>query len=451
MYRVLYVTNDSVGPRMAGPGIRGVELATVLAEESEVLLAAPALSDGLALGAVRGLSFTDYTSDELRAAIDWAQVLVCDMWSLDAVSAAIPAHLPVVVDLYDLTLFEDLARWSRTGSEEQLRVIDLGATVFARALARGDLFLAGTERQRDYLLGALAVSGRLNAHNYAHDPTFGSLVAVVPYGCPDATEAEAERPAEPLQESDGSAIPGVEAGDKLVIWGGGLWEWLDPFSAIRAMAMLAERRPDVKLLFPGAVSTNGEGAASPVTQEAIALATSLGLAGQTVLFGEWLPYAERRRYLLRADVGLSLHLDTAEARMASVRSRVVDYIWAGLPMVLADGDVAADLVRRHRLGRVVACGDVEGVAEAVIEVADAPRSLYADRLAQVRSRFVWRQVAQPLARFCEHPRLAPDRATAEVATAPNPADGSGFSAESDGSRAATGRVWQRLRSALGRR
>ena len=39
--RVLFVANDHVGTRMAGPGIRAVNLARQLAREFEVTLAAP--------------------------------------------------------------------------------------------------------------------------------------------------------------------------------------------------------------------------------------------------------------------------------------------------------------------------------------------------------------------------------------------------------------------------
>ncbi len=53
----------------------------------------------------------------------------------------------------------------------------------------------------------------------------------------------------------GNVIKGVVLGiaqdDTLLLWGGGIWDWLDPLTVIRAMASLRERRPDIKLFFLG--------------------------------------------------------------------------------------------------------------------------------------------------------------------------------------------------------
>jgi hypothetical protein len=43
-------------------------------------------------------------------------------------------------------------------------------------------------------------------------------------------------------------------------------------------------------------------------------------------------------------VGVSTHRDHLETRL-SFRTRMLDYIWAGLPIVCTDGDHFASLVR----------------------------------------------------------------------------------------------------------
>ncbi len=75
----------------------------------------------------------------------------------------------------------------------------------------------------------------------------------------------------------------------------------------------------------------------------------LGVLNRNVFFNDWVPYGERQNYLLEADVGVSLHLDHVETRF-SFRTRVLDYIWVGLPMVLSAGDALSDLVARQELG-----------------------------------------------------------------------------------------------------
>ena len=44
---------------------------------------------------------------------------------------------------------------------------------------------------------------------------------------------------------------------------------------------------------------------------------------------DWVPYAERARFLLDADLGVSAHFDTVETRFA-FRTRLLDYFWVHL-------------------------------------------------------------------------------------------------------------------------
>lgn len=87
--------------------------------------------------------------------------------------------------------------------------------------------------------------------------------------------------------------------------------------------------------------------------EARRLAGELGLVGSHVFFNEgWVPYDKRQSYLLEADLGVSTHLDHLETAF-SFRTRILDYIWASLPIVTTEGDALADLVTGEGLGSSV--------------------------------------------------------------------------------------------------
>ena len=67
------------------------------------------------------------------------------------------------------------------------------------------------------------------------------------------------------------------------------------------------------------------------------LSDELGLTDRHVFFNEgWVPYDTRQNFLLDADVGVSTHFDHVEAEF-SYRTRVLDYLWAGLPVVMTRG------------------------------------------------------------------------------------------------------------------
>jgi glycosyltransferase involved in cell wall biosynthesis len=116
------------------------------------------------------------------------------------------------------------------------------------------------------------------------------------------------------------------------------------------------------------------------------------------------PYDQRQDYLLEADIGISAHQDTIETRFA-FRTRVLDYIWAGLPMLLTSGDYFADLLEQSHLGPTLPPGDIDGWTGAMLGLASNPqlRQSIKGRLATLAARFTWEKVAQPLVEYCTGP------------------------------------------------
>jgi hypothetical protein len=145
--------------------------------------------------------------------------------------------------------------------------------------------------------------------------------------------------------------------------------------------------------------------------ESLDLARELGLLDTRVFFNDWVPYGERQQYLLDADLGISTHPAHFETHL-SFRTRILDYIWAGLPIVCSSGDYFASLVAERDLGLVVPPGDASALASAIRTLLDDPGRLARCRtnLAQVARELRWDVVVDPLRSFCRAPRLAPDRA-----------------------------------------
>jgi glycosyltransferase involved in cell wall biosynthesis len=188
-----------------------------------------------------------------------------------------------------------------------------------------------------------------------------------------------------------------------------VWNWLDPLTLIAAVERVAAKHPHVRLFFPGPRHPY-ESFVPDMAMRAVAvdLSEKRGLNGKHVFWGDWVPYGERQNYLLEADVGCSMHFETIESHF-SFRTRVLDYIWAGLPMIVTRGDAASEWVKAYQLGAVVDYQDVEGVSAAIEWLSAVPRSDYAARFEAARQARSWEQCAQPLVQFCRNPRRAPDR------------------------------------------
>jgi hypothetical protein len=225
----------------------------------------------------------------------------------------------------------------------------------------------------------------------------------VPFGIP----AEPPQAGTPVLKG---VVPGIGPDDRVVLWGGGIYDWFDPLTLIRAVDRLRERRDDVRLFFLGMQHPHPDVPEMRMATEARALSAQLGLTGTHVFFNEqWVPYDDRGSYLLEADVGVSTHLDHLETAF-SFRTRMLDYLWAGLPMVCTRGDVFARLVEEHGLGLTVDDGDVDGLADALerLLVDDAFAGGCRANVAGLAPSFHWSRVLAPLLAFCASPRRAPD-------------------------------------------
>ncbi|WP_258189047.1 glycosyltransferase [Candidatus Hakubella thermalkaliphila] len=62
------------------------------------------------------------------------------------------------------------------------------------------------------------------------------------------------------------------------------------------------------------------------------------------------------------------HPEHIETRFA-FRTRVLDYIWAHLPIITTKGDSLSDLVEEEGLGLAVKETDVEAMVEAILRMA----------------------------------------------------------------------------------
>ena len=392
--KVLFITNDALAAQMAGPAVRCLELARVVSKHHEVTIAT-APPSRLSVEGITILDDAAHKQGELKTASKESDVVI----SQGLVLARFPfvgklaKHL--VIDLYDAYLLEYLAhkhpqhpQWGYLRQWYRLN----------EQMLQGDFFLCSSERQWDYWLGRLCALGRLNPDEHQRDSSFRSLVGIVPFGLsaqpPVSTESVLR-----------GIVPGIGSQDFLLLWAGGLWQWLDPLTVIRAVAEAARQQANIRLVFLGAQDPNPNNRPMSMAEESRSLARELGLLDKHVFFYPvWAPYEQRQNFLLEADVGISAHPASVESRYA-FRTRVLDYIWAGLPMILSQGDYFGDFVVRERVGPALPPGDVMAWKEAILALADNPdlRQEMRSRLQALAPRFYWETVAAPLVEYCNQP------------------------------------------------
>lgn len=397
MARVLLVSNEPVGRTMAGPGIRYRQFALELAERFDVTLVVPNEPED-DLAGVNLIRAQDYGYRRFGHLVTSHDIVVAQQLTIATMERLARHNVRVVYDLYDPLLFESLAfhHGDRDGAAYAGSLSRAAMLKQIIALATGSAFLCASERQRDLWLGVLSSLGRIGFEEFAADPPLGHLVTVVPFGIdPNPPHASAKA----LK----GVVPGIGPDDRVLLWGGGVWNWFDPLTPIRAVAELAKQRDDIRLWFLGVRHPSPRIPEMAMAQAAVDLSRELGVLDSHVFFNfEWVPYQERARFLLDADLGVSAHFDTVETRFA-FRTRLLDYLWAGLPSIVTRGDELGDLIGERSLGRSVDFGAVDEWVQAIPALLDDPAAYGAarTRVTEEREAFLWPRVVRPLADLLE--------------------------------------------------
>lgn len=354
--RVLVLTDDLVGPSMAGSALRAWELARVLlgAGHEVVLSAAAGASHP------EGHGPPVVTKPPWR----WADAVLSPPWCLPP-RAFLGDQLLVIDGVTPL-----LAELSASPSTPE--IVRRQRTAGARlplVASRADAILVAGDEQAGWWSARLA--GRMDVP-----------LIHVPFGIPDKDPA-----------TDIDSIEGVPAGWSVVLWWGGVWPWLDLDTLLAARARLGSVK--VSVVVPTADRPGSR--THLTTHDLEAAGARHGLQRPAIVpLEHWAPYAERHRILNRSAVLAVLHRPGPETTL-SFRTRALDGVWAAVPLLLSEGGAASDIANSEGWGAVVPPGNAK-LAAAALDLLLAERSQERCRavLTEARDDWRWSAVAQPL-------------------------------------------------------
>lgn len=386
MAKILIDCLDEVNESMAGPAIRSWEFASHLSIKNDVVLLIPNESK------LKSNKFTILTKKKnvLAEQIEKADYLISQTIRPKTAKIAKKYNTKVIIDAYDPITIEALEseKDKEIGLRKAINKILLLEQSFSFTFA--NYVICASEKQRDFWLGVLSSMNRLTPTAYDKDNSFRSFIDVVPFGLSKKTP----------QKNDSESLRGkfnLKKDDFVLLWGGGIWNWFDPLSLIKAVSLVDKDVP-VKLVFMGIDHPNKNIKRMEMVSKAMLLSDKLGLTNKSIFFNEgWVPYKERQQYLLDADVGVSMHFDHLETRF-SFRTRILDYIWASLPIIATQGDSFAELIEEKKLGVVVEYENSQSICDAIKELY-SNKDLYASskqNLKNIQKDFYWDNCILPI-------------------------------------------------------
>ena len=366
MTRALLVCPEPLGHRQpAGVGIRFLEMARVLlADGHEVTVLS---RDG---GDVSGCRVDAITPDSLRLHSDEAGVAIVQGHAANELFAH-GAAIPTVVDLYDPFIVENLHYYPARGAE----VFSHDHATLMQSLLRGDLFLCASEAQRLFYLGALLAVGRVNPLAFESDPRFDALLRIAPFGV---------------------ALPGILFG--------GIYDWYDPLLAIEAVAIARESLPHVTLTF----TTHPNPSLTPQGKLAEAIEYVKRKRYDFVHFEPWVEYEQRSKFFARFGAALLTFPQSIETDL-SMRTRIYDYLWGGLPIVTSSAAGTDDLLRHYGAGTVVDSVSPGELAAALVRVLGDEHVPMREGARRFVAEHQWLRALQPLVDFVRAPCIDPTK------------------------------------------
>jgi len=415
MYDIFIISDDVVGRKMAGPGIRAWELSKSLSKHFKVVLGIPDYSSKEEDDSFfKSLSF-----DVIRYSVEKPELLQkigLESWII-LTQGYILSKFPflkdlsayLIIDLYVPFPLENLFvhKWKipKLIDREYIHLKDL--KVFNDQILCGDHFLCANERQRDLFMGALMSLNRINPEVLDTDASLKKLISIVPFGISEEKIIGANgQGTAPVRERHRkgalrSKIPNICEDDIILLWGGVITNWFDPKTLIKAMAEVVKQEPRVKLFFLSTKHPNPLLPEFDMAKEAVNLAKSLGLENKSVFFNkEWIDYDERGAYFKDADMGVSIH-ETHFETIYSFRTRILDYLKFDLPVLCTEGDFFAGLVEKEKLGITVTSGKVEELAQAIITLTQNKemRIQMIKNIKKIKPSFYWDRVTEPLVEY----------------------------------------------------
>jgi len=355
--RVLFLTDDRLGPAMAGSALRAWELANALAGAGyDVRLTAERKSTKPHDSPVELVDAPDWV---------WADVVVAPPWSLHFPAfggrhlLVIDGATPLLAELEAMPSTPEIRRRRRTAAARLPVVAARAHAVLVAGAAQHDWWRAVFQRR----------------------PAVPILE--VPFGIQEH---------DPPKES--AEIIGVPSDWSVVLWWGGVWPWLDLDTLLAARARLG--RVPVSIVVPTATRPGGTLAQFTATDLNRMAARYALSAPEVVPLEHWAPYDERYLTLNRAAVMAFLHQAKPESEL-SFRTRAMDALWSATPMLLSAGGEVARLADALGWGEVVRPGNPAAVSDALKRLLQTEKH---DRcraaILEHRDHWRWSRVAGPL-------------------------------------------------------
>lgn len=302
---------------------------------------------------------------------------------------------PIWMDIYGdmLTIIQAAAYRARSD-----RGLTTSMAFMRLVLQKGDVFSGCGLPQQHMMVGELAMAGRLNHRTFAYP-----FVRTVPPGSPPGNSVAIPRQAPRTLLAE----HGIGEESFVVLWCGGYNTWTDVDTLFKALTWAMAESPTLRYVSVGA---NTYQAADNVYDRLLTLIDKSPYRHRFHMLG-WRPWAEVPQFYRESDVGINidaLHYET----IYGTRTRLVEMIADGLPVVTSLGAELSYLLRDRGAALTFEVGDWRGMGEQLVKLAQEP--VLRNQMAATAHEFAttalsFAATTKAVREWVRQPRLAPDK------------------------------------------
>lgn len=258
--------------------------------------------------------------------------------------------------------------------------------IWTKALRRGDILLCANEAQKKFYTGVMAQVGRINPITYGDE----DLIQIVPYGIYREKAVAKNDPVSKLVKN--------KKAFKL-LWFGGIYPWFDLTNLLEAVKNANKTTP-IELIMVGVKNPFNQHPDFIKRYEEVMDYIKNNNMDEIVHITDWVKFEDRAEWYLGSDAVVLINNIGMENTLAW-RTRLVDYVWADLPIVTNGGDPMSDILEANKAVYILPDLDAKTIEKEIIKISKDKETLkqVSTNLSKVRKLFYWDKVTENLSKL----------------------------------------------------
>lgn len=311
----------------------------------------------------------------------------------------------LVLDCY-VPIYVEVSARESSRIDEEYAAFNVDVPKWGAVLRRGDLYLCASDAQKKFYKGVIAALGRTNPVTYGTDP-----ILVVPYGIYRDN---------PMQQHD--PIKDLIGKDDVykILWFGGIYPWFDIRELADAVAELNKTLP-ARLIVVGAKNPFNNHPDFLERYEEFITHIKKNNLSRYVYLQDWINFNDRADWYLGADIVVVFN-KIGEENTLAWRTRLVDFMWADLPVLTNGGDPLGEKMLENQAAIRIEDTEKQQIADALHDVFNKGEeniALLKKNMSLLKKEFYWDVVTRQLATKIAKGHIAPD-ATRRNSSTSNP-------------------------------